>query len=317
MLLALAWTTLTRHRTRTLLAILGVAVSAAMLLDMVMLSSGMRQSFRSLLLSRGFQIRLSPKGTLPFDTEATMADAGAAVNTLRADREIVAVSPVLGGQLHVAMRAGALASVALGVEPDVQGDYELVEGRAPAAPNELVASDDFLRAASARLGDTLAAGAGFDPQLQALARRRSLIVVGRARFFYMPAGQRAVALPLGTLQQMQGPAARDRVSFFMVKAAPAANIEAVRRRIERALPQVTVVSTETAMRQVDERLSYFRQLAVILGAVSLAVGFLLVTTLVTVSVNERLGEIVVMRAIGVLRTRVVVQIVLEGMAIMI
>jgi ABC-type antimicrobial peptide transport system permease subunit len=47
------------------------------------------------------------------------------------------------------------------------------------------------------------------------------------------------------------------------------------------------------------------------------VGFLLVTTLVTVSVNERLGEIVVMRAIGVARQRVVLQIVIEGAAIMI
>ena len=80
---------------------------------------------------------------------------------------------------------------------------------------------------------------------------------------------------------------------------------------------MSAISTETAMRQVDERLSYFRQLALILGAVSLAVGFLLVTTLVTVSVNERLGEIVVMRAIGVARSRIVQQIVLEGSAIMI
>jgi putative ABC transport system permease protein len=80
---------------------------------------------------------------------------------------------------------------------------------------------------------------------------------------------------------------------------------------------VSASSIETAMRQVDERLSYFRQLAIILGAVSLAVGFLLVTTLVTVSVNERLGEIIVMRAIGVARARIVQQIVLEGIVIMV
>jgi putative ABC transport system permease protein len=79
---------------------------------------------------------------------------------------------------------------------------------------------------------------------------------------------------------------------------------------------VSVISTEKALQQVDERLSYFRQLAFILGAVSLVVGFLLVTTLVTVSVNERLGEIVVMRAIGIARGRVVSQILIEGTAIM-
>ena len=57
---ALASAALQRHRVRTLLAVLGVAVSAALLLDMVMLASGMRESFRDLLLVRGYQLRLSP-----------------------------------------------------------------------------------------------------------------------------------------------------------------------------------------------------------------------------------------------------------------
>jgi putative ABC transport system permease protein len=79
---------------------------------------------------------------------------------------------------------------------------------------------------------------------------------------------------------------------------------------------VTVTSIESAMRQVDQRLSYFRQLSLILGAVSLVVGFLLVATLVTVSVNERIGEIAILRAIGVARRRVVAQILIEAVAIM-
>ncbi|MBX9855022.1 MAG: hypothetical protein K2Y26_05835, partial [Gemmatimonadaceae bacterium] len=74
-LLALA--SLVRHPARTALAVAGIAVSSAMLLDMVMLASGMRLSFRELLDARGFQIRLSPKGTLPFDTEATVGDGRA------------------------------------------------------------------------------------------------------------------------------------------------------------------------------------------------------------------------------------------------
>jgi putative ABC transport system permease protein len=49
--------------------------------------------------------------------------------------------------------------------------------------------------------------------------------------------------------------------------------------------------------------------------VSLVVSFLLVTTLVTVSVSERVGEIAVMRAIGVSRLHVVEQIVIEGLVI--
>jgi putative ABC transport system permease protein len=94
-----------------------------------------------------------------------------------------------------------------------------------------------------------------------------------------------------------------------------ADAELVRDWIETQLPNVTAISIATAIAQVDQRLSYFRQLAFILGAVSLFVGFLLVTTLVTVSVNERAGEIAVMRAIGVSKTHVVQQIVIEGVAI--
>ena len=64
--------------------------------------------------------------------------------------------------------------------------------------------------------------------------------------------------------------------------------------------------------QVEERLAYFRQLAFILGALSLVIGVLLVTTLVSLSVNERLGELAVLRAIGVPRSGVLQQIMLEG-----
>jgi putative ABC transport system permease protein len=281
-----------------------------------MLSTGMRESFRSLLLSQGFQLRIAPKGTLPFDTEATIRDADSLVAMLRARRDVERVSPVLGGQLHVPGSAGAVTSAALGLEPAVQGDYELVAGRHPAAADEMVANDAMLRAIGRHVGDTLVAAAGYDPQLRGLSGARTLRIVGRVRFVYMAAEQRGSALPLATLRAMQGPDAADRISLAMVRLHPGTNADSVRAELERLVPRVTVVSTADAIRQVDDRLSYFRQLAVILGAVSLVVGFLLVTTLMTVSVNERIGEIAVMRALGVRRERIVAQIVVEGAAIM-
>ena len=316
MLFTLAFASLVRHRTRTLLAVLGVAVSAGMLLDMVMLASGMRESFRSLLLSQGFQLRVAPKGTLPFDTEATIRDADSLVATLRARPEVEKVSPVLGGQLHIPTASGAVTSAALGIEPAVQGDYELVDGRHPTAPDELVANDAMLGAIGRRVGDTVTAAAGYDPQLRGLSGARTLRIAGRARFIYLAAGQRGAALPIATLRAMQGAEATSRISLAMVRLRDGTNADSARATIERLVPRVTVISTADAIRQVDERLSYFRQLAVILGAVSLIVGFLLVTTLMTVSVNERIGEIAVMRALGVRRARIVAQIVLEAGTIM-
>lgn len=316
MIAARAAASLRRHRARTALAVLGVAVAAAMLLDMVMLATGMRESFRAMLDVRGFQLRVSPAGTLPFDTEATIAGAAAIRARLAAHPDVQTVAPVLGAALHVALPAGgAAAAVGLGVEPAVQGDYELVAGREPAAAHEVVASAALLARAGAALGDTIAAAVGYDPQMRAFRGQRRLVVVGEGRFHYLAADQGAAALPLATLQAMGGPDRADRVSLFMVRARDGADVEAVRAWIAAELPRVNALSTATAMQAVDERLSYFRQLAVILGAVSLGVGFLLVTTLVTVSVNERVGEIAVMRAIGVSRGRIVRQIVLEGLAI--
>ena len=315
MRLQLAVLSLRRHASRTLLAMLGVAVSAAMLLDMVMLATGMRESFASLLGRNGFTIRVSPRGTLPFDSEATIAAAREAADVMRRLDGVTAVSPVLGATIHVLGGAAPVAAFALGIDPAVQGDYELLEGAHPTMPDAIVASDALLGAAGRRIGDTLDLAIGFDPQLQTYAGRRRLVVTGRARFLFLSATDRAAAIPLGTVQAMGGAARADRVSLFMVRTGPNVDPEPVRAAIERSLPRVTALSTVGAVAEAENRLSYFRQLAFILGAVSLIVGFLLVTTIVTVGVNERLGEIAVMRAIGVSRIHIVQQIVIEGIGL--
>ena len=311
----LAFAALRRHAARTALAVLGVAVAAAMLLDMVMLSTGLRDSFQHLLLSRGFQLRLAPRGTLPFDTEATIPGATAILDTLRTLRGVSIVSPVLGAQLHVPRGTAVITTFALGVIPAAQGDYELTAGRDPVAADALVANDEFLRAAGLRVGDTLQAAAGYSPQLRTFAGQRRLVIAGRARFLYLSSGQPAVALPLRTLQAMTGHDRDDAVSLFMVRLAPGAPVDSARDWIRAHVHAVDPISTADALANVDDRLRYFRQLGYILGAVSLVVGFLLITTLVTVSVNERGGEIAVMRAIGVSRPHVVQQVLLEGTAI--
>ncbi len=315
MLLTLARASLQRHRLRTALAVVGVAVSAALLLDMVMLSSGMRESFRSLLESTGFEIRLTPKGTMPFDTEATIDSAGALMAQLRANPDIVVVSPVLGGQVHVQLAGRNVAAVAIGIDPAVQGDYQLRGGRDIAAPDQMVVSPEFLAATGAHVGDTLRVAGGYDAQMRTPVRERRLVVAGTAHFVYMPANPRVVAMPLATLRAMTG-ARDDPVSIVMLRLRKGADASAVQQWVARNIPRVTPISTAAALRQVDQRLSYFRQLAFILGSVSLTVGLLLVTTLVTVSVNERLGEIAVMRAIGVARGSIVAQVLVEGVAIM-
>lgn len=312
---ALALAALLRHRARTVLAVLGVAVAAAMLLDMVMLSTGMRESLRALIDVRGYQLRVTPRGTLPFDTEATIANASDVRRRIAALPDVAAVAPVLGAALHVTTAAGVMPAVGLGSDPAVQADYELLSGRDALTPVAMVVNDVFLRRSGARLGDTLLVATGYDPQLRTFTGRRRAVVTGRARFLYLAADQAAAALPLATLQAMAGPDRRDAVSLFMVRARDGADPALVRDRIAHTVPRVTAITTADALAEVDQRLGYFRQLAFILGTVSLLVGFLLVATLVTVSVNERLGEFAVQRAIGVSRGHVVQQVTIESVLV--
>jgi putative ABC transport system permease protein len=312
---ALARASLIRHRARTLLAVMGVAVAAAMLLDMVMLATGMRESFRELLLSQGFDIRLAPKGTLPFDTDATIPGVAAITTVLRSNPDVREISPVLGASIHVRVGDRDVSSAVLGINPAVQGDYELLSGRDVTSGDAIVANDYLLRQLGARVGDTLNVASGYDPQTRTYTGQRKLVLRGRARFIYGATDQPASAVRRETLEAMGGPQRQDRASLFMVRVRKGADPERVRDWIGAQLPNVSAISIATAIAQVDQRLSYFRQLAFILGAVSLFVGFLLVTTLVTVSVNERAGEIAVMRAIGVSRSHLVQQIVIEGVAI--
>ena len=315
MITHLAWASLRRHGTRTLLAILGVAVATAMLLDMVMMSTGLRESFRDLLLSRGFQLRLSPKGTLPFDTDATIENVSGITARLRANPEIVTISPVLGGTIHVPAGGKIVTSATLGVSPRVQGDYRNLSGADPLARDAIAVNDEFMRATGTRIGDTIDVATGYNPQLRTYAGSRRLVVSGTVEFLYGSANQLATAMQIRTLQEMSGRARADDASLFMIKVRNDSSVEQVRSWIEREIPEVSAQSIASALAQVDQRLSYFRQLAFMLGTVSLVVGFLLVTTLVTVSVNERIGEITVMRALGVSRVHVVQQIVLEGVVI--
>ncbi|MBY0488294.1 MAG: ABC transporter permease [Gemmatimonadaceae bacterium] len=315
----LAWATLRRHPARTTLAILGIAVAAALLLDMVMLATGMRTSFRALMLTRGYQLRIAPKGTLPFDSEATIDGADAIVAALRANPDIKAVSPSLGTTL--AMPDQLVPSVfTLGLASDVQGDYVLEQGRdipvtaADTGVLPAVVSRMFLMRTHRRLGDTLTVSAGADAQLRSMARSRTVVLVGEGRFYYVPNETPVMALPLASVRRLSGPTFHDRMSLAMaeVRRGDSASVEAARAWIGRTQPRVNAISTETAIRQVEERLSYFRQLAFVLGAISLGIGFLLVATLITLSVNERRGEIAVLRAIGTSSGGVLRQVFLEG-----
>jgi putative ABC transport system permease protein len=305
-----------RHPLRTALSLLGIAVASAMLLDMVMLSGGLERSFQRLLLGRGFQIRLSPKGTLPFDTEATLSRASAVIGEVRADPGVVAAGGVLGGSLYARRGDSLVTFFGYGIDPSAQALYRVTAGRdlAPGDTLGIILSDPAARALAVAPGDSLLVVGGLDPQLASAATRRTLQVRGIARWLYDYRGQRSAGLVLQLMQRLTR-AGEDRASLVMVRARNDAEVPGVTARLEQRHPQLQVSSVADLVRQLRERLVYFRQLSYILGSISLIVTVLLVATLLAITVNERLGEIATLRAIGVRRRTVVTQVLVEGAAL--
>src|SRR3954465_13497243 len=241
MLALLAQASLIRHRSRTLLGLLGVAIATAMLLAMVMLATGMRESFRELLLSQGFDIRLAPKGTLPFDTDATIPDVSDITAVLRSNPDIREISPVLGGSIHISVRDKDVSSAILGIDPAVQADYEFLSGRDVTTSDAIVVNENLLRKLNAHVGDTLKVATGYDPQTRTYSGQQTLVLTGLARFIYGAADQSASAVRRETLEKMKGAESRDRASLFMVRVREGVDPEKVRNWVERVLPNVSAI----------------------------------------------------------------------------
>jgi putative ABC transport system permease protein len=315
----LGWTlkSLLRHRLRTGLSIAGIAVSAAMLLDMVMLSGGIEKSFGELLLARGYQIRLTPRGTLPFDTEASLSGAGQLVKGIRQLPGVEAAGAVLGTSLYGRRSDSLVTLFGYGIQPEAQGLYTLTEGE-DLRPNDtlgVLLSPPAAELLEASVGDMVVLVGRLDPQVVTASVGRTLIVRGMVRWVYDYRGQPSVGAVLPVIQALAGKRAGDDASLLMVKASTDSTAPAVAARLRQAFPQVEVNSVADLVREFKRRLVYFRQLSYILGSMSLIVTVLLIATLLTITVNERLGEIATLRAIGISRGTIVREVLLQGVTL--
>ena len=74
-----------------------------------------------------------------------------------------------------------------------------------------------------------------------------------------------------------------------------------------------MLSNDQVIEQFNQNaFSYFRQISTVLSSMTLAFAFLLVATLLTMSVNQRLGEVAALRALGFPRRRIAANLLWES-----
>ena len=304
--LAFAARGIARQPGRALLGIAGIAATGALLFDMLMLSRGLVVSMERLLDSTGFDIRVTATQSLP--------PAGPRlVSAEQLSRDIAELPSVQDavplrieeGVLEVGGRRVSLTFI--GANVTARRPWTLTMGNdlgAPGSSSEpalLVNRQvwDELRLAPevrATLRGNCAGGVSPPPVI--------FKVIGAADFPFDEASERTAVAALRDLARTCGDENGDTADMVMVASRPEHGAETGASAIRQMRPDVEAVTNEQLVERFQQvEFSYFRQISVVLASITLFFGLLLITVLLSVSTNQRLGEIAALRALGFSRQR--------------
>jgi putative ABC transport system permease protein len=316
----LAWRTIARSRARSVLAVAGVTVIGALLFDMLLLSRGLLVSFRDLLDAAGFDIRVvAGQGSMvhrpPIADATSLAEAIARL----ADVQRVTLVRTDSAQAIVPGRGGAGVRVSLigtsdaaigGVWTMVSGS-SLPVGSAAGQPPPLVVGPSLASELQLEPGSELGLRL-FVPGSASALPLVNARVVGIGQFAFEAADDYTVATTMEGFAAAHGTPADRVAEMVLVSSRPGAGVS-VAAAIARLRPDLRVLSTDQVMEQFNENaFSYFRQISTVLSSMTLAFAFLLIATLLTMSVNQRLGEVAALRALGFPRRRIAANLLWES-----
>jgi putative ABC transport system permease protein len=315
LVIAFAWRSLVRQPARASLGVLGVAAVGALLFDMLLLSEGLVLSMRDLLDRSGWDVRVGVgDGPPSVNRSARIDDVEAVLRELSALPPVASVVAVRLADATVEGPAGnPVFALLQGISDTSRLPWTISRGDDPAGSDQIVVNDALADAAGIVAGTTVTVRASCSAGTEALPPVR-FTVTGIATFPFQETGEGAVAGSLAALARACGEAGQDEANVLLVASAgdPAEAATAIRR----ARPDLTAISNEDLVGRLQQTgFTYFRQISTVLTTVTLSFAVLLITVLLTVSVNQRVGEIAALRALGFSRRRVAADVLAESMLI--
>jgi putative ABC transport system permease protein len=307
--LAFAWRSLVRQPARATLGILGVAAVGALLFDMLLLSEGLVISMRDLFERTGFDVRVASTNDLP-GRGRRIADAEAVAETFAAlpsVRHSMAIRLANARVEQIGSRP--LSTTFQGIAGGQGGPWTVLRGRDVEQTGDAVVSTGIATSFGLEPGAALRlrASCSADSVLPPMTLR----VVGVADFPFEAVGERSVGTTLDTVEAACGGNASGEADFIVVRSAGDPDLAAAAIRALR--PDLRAATNEEMIGRFRESgFTYFRQISTVLTAVTVTFAVLLITVLLTVSVNQRLGEIAALRALGLSRRRVVADVLCES-----
>ena len=312
--LAFAWRSLVRQPARAALGIAGIAAVGALLLDMLMLSRGLVVSFEDLLEGVGYDVRATASDSLA-SFGPPVENVSEVVAALDALDETADVVPLRFGQAEVEVRGEPLEVTLLASRPRPRRNWILLEGEPlseePRGVPTVLLNHNLARELDATPGDLIRLRA-VTPSSLALPEIE-LRVSGLADFPWDTADQLTAATTLDAFARAYGEGSANIADLLLIASRPGIGAQATVEAVRAARPGLHVFSNEHILHRFRTTdFSYFRQISFVLSSITLFFAFLLVATLLTVSVNQRFAEIAMLRALGFTRRRIVADLLCES-----
>ena len=312
-----AWRSLVRQPARAALGVLGVAAVGALLFDMLLLSRGLIVSMQDLLDRGGWDVRVSagdlpgsslrlPHALATAESIVTLPSVRSAlvIRTASAQIERASGPPILSSFQGVATRSTDPAGSRL------KAPWTILRGRDAEQPNEVVVDERIASESTLGPGSVITMRASCAADLEALPATR-LTVVGIAEFPFQISNENTTG---GTLDALAaacgGNVGQDADLILVTSKSDADGTAAAIRALHPELRSAT--NSEVVGRLQQTGFTYFQQISSVLTTVTVSFAVLLITVLLTVSVNQRLGEIAALRALGFSRLRVVKDVLSES-----
>ena len=315
--LGFAWRSLVRQPARAALGILGVAAVGALLFDMLMLSRGLIVSMQDLLDRGGWDVRVSaselPGNGLRVPNALEAADAIAALPSVQAALVIRSATAQVDRVSGPPLRASFQGVATRSKHPSgsrLRAPWTILRGRDAEGEGEVVIDERIATESNLAVGDEISMRATCAADLEALPVAR-LQVVGIAEFPFQTTNEHTTGGTLDALKAACGGNVGDDADLILVTST--GDPDGTTAAIRALRPEVTAATNSEVVGRLQQTgFTYFRQISTVLTTVTVSFAVLLITVLLTVSVNQRLGEIAALRALGFSRLRVVKDVLAES-----
>jgi len=284
-----------RRRARTVLTALGVGVGVAMMVALLSISQGIKESAAGLIHLGGSDLGLFQSGVSDPTASVLPESLGA---RLARNQLITAATPVL---LLVEAVKRQPSAVVFGVRPGsfFMHDMVYLEGGPPrgraVAVGEVLAKELHLAIGS---------------QLTVNGQRLPVVGVYRTGIVYEDSG---ATLELAYAQRLAGRA--DEATLFAVQLGPGVKAETAGRRLERELPGIMAITTPEQAARAGANGALIGNATDVIIVVALIVGGISVTNTMVMATIERQGELALLSTVGWTPRQVGTLIVGEGVAI--